>query len=109
MEITDININSSDDNIIAIIDGVVYAKGQRGRPRNPLRWREDGKYLSSYLDRDKRLEYNEKLKVLKVCEFCGKEQQILHFKRHLNSAKCKTLKEIKEAKEKLLKFETATN
>ena len=109
MEITDININSSDDNIIAIIDGVVYAKRPKGRPRNPLRWREDGKYLSSFLDREKRLEYNEKFKVLKVCEFCGKEQQILHFKRHLNSSKSKTLKEFKETKEKLFKLETAAN
>ena len=109
MENIDINNNSSDDNIIAVIDGVVYAKRPKGRPRNPLRWREDGKYLSSFLDREKRLEYNEKFKVLKVCEFCGKEQQIMHYNRHLKSSKCALSKELKEIKEKLSQIESSTN
>jgi hypothetical protein len=56
MEISDINVNSSDDNIIAIIDGVVYAKRPRGKPRDPLRWTEDGKHKTGILDRKKRIE-----------------------------------------------------
>ena len=62
MEITDININSSDDNIMAIIDGVVYAKRPEGKPRNPLRWREDGRHITGYLDREKRIEYTNNIK-----------------------------------------------
>ena len=88
MEITDININSSDDNIIAIIDGVVYAKGQRGKPRNPLRWREDGRHITGYLDKEKRIEYNQKYKELRICEICKKELQILQIATDIEFNKC---------------------
>ena len=100
------NINSSDDNIIAIIDGVVYAKRPRGKPRNPLRWREDGRHITGYLDREKRIEYNQKYKELRTCEICKKELQILHFKRHQTKSKCAMIRELQETKEKLSKLET---
>ena len=109
MENTEININSNNENVVAVIDGVVYEKRPRGRPKNPLRWREDGKYLSGMLDREKRLEYTQKYKVLKTCEFCGKEQQIMHYNRHLKSSKCALSKELKEIKEKLIQIESTTN
>ena len=102
------NINTNDDNIIAVIDGVVYAKKPSGRPKNPLRWREDGTYFKGTFDKEKVRAYAQKYYVLKPCEFCGKELQIHNFKRHYASSTCKILRELKELKEvneKLSKFE----
>ncbi len=101
--------HSNDDNIVAVIDGVVYAKKHKGHPRNPLRWREDGTRITGYLDREKRLAYSKKYYELKPCEFCGKELQIQNYKRHYASSKCKILKELKEANEKIVKLEAITN
>ena len=52
--------NYRNDNIIAVIDGVVHEKKKKGRPRHPDRW-VDGKHLTGYLDRDKRLEYQKNM------------------------------------------------
>jgi hypothetical protein len=101
METINNNINSNDDDIVAIIDGVVYQKRPKGKPRNPLRWTKDGKHITGYIDREKRLEYNKKYKALKVCEFCGQERQISHFKQHQQSKQCLLMKEINETKKKL--------
>ena len=103
------NTNLNDDNIVAIIDGVVYEKRPKGRPRNPLRWTENGTHISATLDREKRLEYNKKYYALKTCEFCGKEIQIHNSNRHYKSSKCSTMKELQETKEKLTKLESLNN
>ncbi len=49
--------NYRNDDIIAIIDGIIYEKKKKGRPRNAARRTEDGKHLTGYLEREKRLEY----------------------------------------------------
>ena len=56
------NNNTNDDDIVAIIDGKVYKKNLKGRPRNPARWLENGKYFKGYLDEERRKEYNTKYK-----------------------------------------------
>ena len=102
------NINTNDDNIIAVIDGVVYERKPRGRPKNPLRWRASGTRISGYCDREKRLAYAKKYYELKPCEFCGKEVQIQNFKRHYASSKCQTLKQLKEAHQTIAILQTSS-
>ncbi len=103
------NINSNDDNIVAVIDGVVYAKKPRGRPNNPLRWRASGTRITGYEDREKRLAYAKKYYELKPCQFCGKEVQIQNFKRHYASSTCKLRKELTEANQKIESLESIIN
>ena len=103
------NNNTNDDDIVAIIDGKVYKKSRKGRPRNPLRWKENGKYNAGYLDDERRKEYNKKYKEIEICEFCGKECQIMHLKRHQTSRKCSLMEELKATKEKLDYLESSIN
>ncbi len=93
--------NYRNDNIIAVIDGVVYEKKKKGRPRNEARWTEDGKHLTGYLEREKRLEYQKRYAKLKQCELCLREVQILHFKDHQRTKQCQLLKESYENKKEL--------
>ena len=92
--------NNNNDNIIAVIDGVVYQKKPKGRPRNPLRWKEDGTYISGSLKPGYHREYNrDYFKQIVVCEFCGAE---IHYtnklKRHQATKKCFKLKTFVEEK-----------
>ena len=98
METIHNNINTNDDNIIAIIDGVVYAKKPRGRPRNPERWRENGTHITGSLDKEYKCSwYKIKYKQKSICEYCDKDINYLdNVKRHQASEKCQLMKKTKE-------------
>ena len=100
METNVINSNTNEDNIIAIIDGVVYQQRPKGRPRNPLRWREDGIHITGSLIPGYHREYNREYhKQTVTCEFCGTE---IHYKnklkRHQATKKCIKIKTFVEEK-----------
>ena len=100
MATIDNTTNSNDDNIIAIIDGVVYQKKPQGRPRNPARWKENGTHITGSLTpgyyKKRYLEIN---KITTTCPYCGTEIQYLdNVKTHQKTKKCMTMKKHLEEK-----------